>query len=232
MLYCDEVARTEDEAIEAALSRMRLDRGEVIVRSVTEVPSGVKVRVEASRSRGQEALDILDEILHRMGIKSDLFYIEGYDRITINVKGDHLGLIIGKGGSTLEALERLVSAMHNHDCTQFKPVVINPGGYRENKRKALKTLVRRAVDAASDGGKVPLPVMKQRDRKQIHQIIKDFPGFRSRSIGEGEERRVFIYQAEDDESGMPDENEGEVGFIPPHDHSRHEGDFGSPSAGS
>jgi spoIIIJ-associated protein len=215
MLYCDEVARTEDEAVEAALMRMRLDRGDVVVRSVTELPDGVKVRVEATRSRGQEALDLLDEILCRMGIRSELFYIESYDRILINISGSHLGLIIGKGGSTLEALETLITAIHNRDCAQFKPVVVNPGGYRENKQKALKTLVRRAVDEASEGNKVSLPAMKQRDRKQIHQIIKDFPGFRSRSVGDGEERRVFIYPAGQDDAESAGGDDSEVDFIPP-----------------
>jgi len=220
MLYCDEVACTEDEALEAALNRMRLDRGDVVVRSVTEVPDGVKVRVEATRSRGQEALDILDELLCGMGIRSELFYIESYDKILINISGTHLGLIIGKGGSTLEAIETLITAIHNRECAQFKPVVINPGGYRENKQKALKTLVRRAVDAASEGNKVPLPAMKQRDRKQIHQIIKDFPGYRSRSVGDGEERRVFIYPAGQEESEIAIEDDGgEVAFVPPSEHT-------------
>jgi spoIIIJ-associated protein len=214
MLYCDQVAATEAEAIEAALKKMRLSREDVIVRSVTETPNGVKVRVEATRSRGQEAVAILSALLHRIGVRSDLFYIEYFDKILVNIKGPHLGLIIGKGGSTLEALETVVSAIHNRDFPLYKPVVINPGGYRENKRKALKTLVRRACDAASCGEKVSLPIMRQRDRKQIHQIIKEFPGFKSRSVGEGDERRVCIFRATD-EYEEPEPEPEEIKFIPP-----------------
>ena len=188
---------------------------EVIVTSVKEVPEGVKVRVEAKRSRGQEALALLEAILGAIHLDVSLFYIESYDRITINVTGANLGLVIGKNGSTLDALESLVSAMHNHGCESYKPVVINPGGYRDNKRKALTVLVKRAVEAAaSSGERVGLPSMGQRDRKLVHQILKDFPGFRSRSVGEGNDRRVVIFR-ETEQDKMLDEAEDEGSEILP-----------------
>lgn len=201
MLYCDAVAKTEEEAINIALKKMRLDKKDSIVRSVVEVPEGVKVRVEAARSRGQEVIELLKFFFENLGVKTELFYIESYDKILINVTGPYLGLIIGKGGSTLEALETIVSAIHNRDHVGFKPVVINPGGYRENKRKALKSLVKRACETVAGDAKVSLPIMKQRDRKQVHQIIKDFPGFRSRSFGDGIDRRVYIYKVSDEDDG-------------------------------
>jgi spoIIIJ-associated protein len=217
MLYYDSVARTEEEAVNFALKKLRLDRKNAIIRSVTEVPEGVKVRVEAVNSRGKEVNDLIEELFDRLGVKADLFYIESFDKVLVNITGPYLGLIIGKGGSTLEALEILVSAMHNRGYMSYKPVVINPGGYRENKKKALNSLVRRACETAATGEKVSLPLMKQRDRKQVHQIIKDFPGFRSRSFGDGVDRRVCIYCATDndhDVEGDPDE-EGENSFIVP-----------------
>jgi len=214
MLYVDEVASTEEEAIMNALKRMRLDQDDVSVLSVTEVDGGIKVRVQAKKSRGKEAVTLLQGVMSRMKIPSELFYIESLDKVLINIKGPHLGLIIGKGGSTLEALETILCAMHNRCYPQYKPIVINPGGYRENKRKALRTLVKRAVDAAGNGEKVSLPVMRQRDRKQVHQIIKEFPGFRSRSLGDEKDRRVIIFQATGDDS-EPDLNEGVTDFIPP-----------------
>jgi spoIIIJ-associated protein len=220
MLYCDQVAKTEAEAVEAALRQMRLSAEDVIIRSVAEVPEGVKVRVEAKRSRGQEALDTLRVLLDSMHIQAELFYIESYDRITINVTGSNLGLVIGKNGSTLEALEVLISAMHNRSFTTYKPVIINPGGYRENKRKALKVLVKRAVEAAENGERVGLPTMGQRDRKLVHQILKEFPGYRSRSVGEGKDRRVYIFRETEEDrmldeapSGLDEDSSEE--FVPP-----------------
>jgi spoIIIJ-associated protein len=227
MLYCDQIAASESEAIEVAANLMRLDKKDVVVRSVTEVPTGVKVRVEAIRSRGQEALELLTTILKEIRVKCDLFYIESFENVLININGPHLGLIIGKGGSTLEALETLISAMHNRNCLIYKPVVINPGGYRENKEKALKSLVKRAVTAAETGEKISLPYMKQRDRKQVHQIVKDFPGFRSRSAGDGKDRRVFIYMASELE---PSDEDIEMNFIPPEQTRHVEGSIeGQPS---
>lgn len=199
MLYVDQVAATEAEAVSAAGRLLRLSPDELIVTDVTRVPEGVKVRVEAKRSRGQEALSILERLLGEMGIRAELFYIESFDKITINIKGPELGLVIGRNGTTLDALEALVSAMHNRACDFYKPVVLNPDGYRESKRVALRALVARAVEAASTGHRVSLPPMTQRDRKQIHQIIKEFPGFRSRSLGDGNDRRVFIYCGSEDE---------------------------------
>jgi len=200
MLYSDQVASTEEEAILAAVRQLRLSREDCSVCSVTEFENGVKVRVEAKKSRGKEALALLRSILIKMGIESELFYIESFDKITINVKGQHLGLIIGKGGSTLEALETLVSAIHNRHYEHYKPVFLNPGGYRENKRKALQMLVKKAVDAACNGKRVCLPSMGQRDRRQVHQILKEYPGYRSKSFGEGKERKVFIFRDTDEKS--------------------------------
>ncbi|HDH57650.1 MAG TPA: hypothetical protein ENF16_03470, partial [Bacteroidetes bacterium] len=76
MLYVDEVAPSEAEAIENALKKLRLDRKDITVRSVEEVADGVKVRIEAVKSRGQEAADLLRELLIRIGVSSELFYIE------------------------------------------------------------------------------------------------------------------------------------------------------------
>jgi spoIIIJ-associated protein len=213
MLYCDQVAPTEAEAVEAALKHLRLSADEVNVCSVMQTPDGVKVRVEAKRSRGLETVDLLKCILGAMNVQADLFFIESTDRITINVTGSNLGLIIGKNGSTLESLEAIINAIHNRDFSSYKPVVINPGGYRENKRKALKVLVKRAVEAAQSGERVGLPSMGQRDRKLVHQILKDFPGFRSRSVGDGKDRRVWIYR-ETDQDKLLDEHPDEKDFVP------------------
>jgi len=215
MLYVDQVAETEELAVEIACRKMRLEKENVVVRSVREVPEGMLVRVEALKSRGQEAAGILEGILKGFGIKVELFYIESCDNVLINLKGPHLGLIIGKAGSTLEALETVISAMHNNGYPMYKPVVINPGGYRENKRKALRILVKRACDAAKDGQKVSLPIMRQRDRKQVHQLIKDFPGFQSRSVGDGKDRRVCIYCEGDEDTGSDEQADDASDFIPP-----------------
>jgi spoIIIJ-associated protein len=95
----------------------------------------------------------------------------------------------------------------------YKPVIINPGGYRENKRKALKILVKRVIEAAQNYERVSLPLMSQRDRKLVHQILKDFPGFRSRSVGEGNDRHVCIFR-ETDEDQLLDEHPDEKGMSP------------------
>jgi spoIIIJ-associated protein len=204
MLYCDKVAPTEAEAVEAALKHLRMSADEIIVSSIMQTPDGVKVRVEAKRSRGQEAADILKVFLKAMHVEAELFFIESIDKITINVTGSNLGLVIGKNGSTLESLEAIINAVHNRCFSVYKPVVVNPGGYRENKRKALTVLVKRATEAAQNGERVGLPSMGQRDRKLVHQILKDFPGFRSRSVGDGKDRRVLIYR-ETDQDKLPDE---------------------------
>jgi len=199
MLYCDTRACSEAEAVEKAARIMRLDPNDLIIRSVTEEKDELKVRVEATISRGKEATEILETVLASLKIKAEVFFIDSYDRILINITGPHLGLIIGKGGATLEAIETLISAIHNRGYSMYKPVVVNPGGYRENKAKALKNMVRKACQAAECGDRISLPIMKQRDRKQVHQIIKEFPGYRSRSFGEGKDRRVYVYMESEEE---------------------------------
>jgi len=194
MLYCELTAENESEALDKAEEKLRLNRADLVIASVREVDGGKRYRIEAGKSRGQEAHDILEKILRKICPGCQLFYIDSLDKIALNISGSNLGLIIGKNGATLEALETIVGAMHNKGYEYYKPVVINPGGYKENKKKFLKSLVRRAVDAASGGNDVSLPPMCRLDRKEVHQILGEYPGFESRSVGEGNNRKVLIYR--------------------------------------
>jgi spoIIIJ-associated protein len=164
MLYCDIIAKSESDALDRASEKLRLGTEFLQVVESEESGTETRYRIEATKSRGQEAHDVLKKILGGICSGCDLFFVDSYDRILINVTGPHLGLIIGKNGLTLEALETVISVIHNRDYSHYKPIVINPGGYRENKQKYLKSLVRSAVDAAASNGSVSLPPMCRADR--------------------------------------------------------------------
>jgi len=199
MLFTMQIAASEQEALDASQEYLRLPSEHLIITETNDVEDGTEYRVEANKSRGQEAHDIMAKLMDGLGIDGELFFIDSYDAVTINITGDNLGLLIGKNGATLEAVETLVSAMHNNKYRYYKPIVINPGGYLENKNRYLSSLVDNAIAIAGKDKEVSLQPMDRRDRKLVHQMVNEHEGFKSKSLGDGIDRRVVIFMGGPDD---------------------------------
>ncbi|MGZ4119283.1 MAG: RNA-binding cell elongation regulator Jag/EloR [Actinomycetota bacterium] len=118
------------------------------------------------------------------------------DTIEVRVAGPDMGLLIGRHGSTLEALQELTRAAVQHRTSARARLVLDIEGYRERQRSMLE---RQARSAASQVRKTRRPVeldpMSSFERKVIHSSLSDFQGVRTASEGEEPERRVVIYPA-------------------------------------
>jgi spoIIIJ-associated protein len=149
-------------------------------------------------NQGQEALHELMRILEAMGIKAQVFYREKENEIFLEIRGNNLGIVIGKRGQTLDALEFILNLINKKKFDDCKELIIDAEGYREKKMDALKKILRGARDAALvTQDEIPLDPMSSSDRKIIHLLCRDLDGVTSESRGEGMNRRVYIRPAKD-----------------------------------
>ncbi len=117
--------------------------------------------------------------------------IDGGSEITLT--GEGLGVIIGRRGETLDALQYLISLAANAGVSGYYRIVLNTGDYRQKREQALTALAKRMADQAIKSGKCrTLEPMNPYERRIIHTVIQEIPGVTSTSFGEGSGRRVVI----------------------------------------
>jgi spoIIIJ-associated protein len=156
--------------------------------------------------RERDAGEVLGEILQRMGIEATVELKEDPQRTILDIKGDDAGLVIGKKGATLEALQFLVSKIIHRGSEGdagssklvIKPVVIDAEGYRARREEALVELANRLGEKARETGRtITVNPMSPHERRIIHVALQDTPGVTTRSEGEGIFRRLLIIPAPD-----------------------------------
>ena len=133
-------------------------------------------------------------MLDAIGVRGRLEIREDDETLQATVVGRELGLVIGKHGQTIDAIQYLVNAIvwrgHGEDR---KPVVVDAAGYRARRDATLEGLaVRNAERAISSGQAVELDPMTAVERKTVHLRLKEFPGVTTRSEGTEPNRFVVI----------------------------------------
>jgi spoIIIJ-associated protein len=153
--------------------------------------------LEEESEEGQLAREVLEQILAAIGVRAQLQLREGEDAITATFVGRELGLVIGKHGQTIDAIQYLVNAIAARGLgEERKPVVVDAAGYRDRRQASLDALaVRSAEKAVSSGQPVELDPMTAVERKVIHLRLKEFPGISTRSEGTEPNRYVVIEPA-------------------------------------
>lgn len=110
----------------------------------------------------------------------------------LQLDGDKLGVVIGRRGETLDALQYLTSLAANTGNGYYK-VTLNIGNYREKREKTLRELAKKvSAQVISSGRSRTLEPMNPYERRIIHTVIQDIEGVTSNSVGEGSGRRVVV----------------------------------------
>src|SRR3954463_13498583 len=142
----------------------------------------------------EEAAKTLREILDRMGIEAEVSAFDDGDRIILDAHGAESGLIIGKKGATLDALQYLINRIVSKKPNDGPGVVVDAEGYRGRREDALGDLARRLGEKAVRPGRpVPVEPMNPHDRRIIHVALAEHEGGTTESAGEGLFRRVVIF---------------------------------------
>jgi spoIIIJ-associated protein len=161
----------------------------------------VRVEPRASKSEnvGDMAREVLETLLERMGVVASVACQTkpplggGEEVITLDVSGDDLGILIGRRGQTLSALQYVVRLILAHQIQTRVPVVIDVEGYKQRRYEALQALAHRMAEQVKARGRpFTLEPMLAYERRIIHLALADDPDVTTESVGEGETRKVVI----------------------------------------
>lgn len=160
----------------------------------TEYGEAVAADRVASDSKAGKAVSYLKSVLSGLGFENtDITVAQKENGALISLDGEGLGVVIGRRGETLEALQVLVSLAANKGGGYYR-VSLNIGDYREKREQALVALAGKvASQVLSSGRNRALEPMSPYERRIIHTAIQGIDGVESISVGEGENRRVVVH---------------------------------------
>lgn len=136
----------------------------------------------------------IQSIMGALGIQAAVEEYEGDEgEIILDIVGDELGILIGRHGRTLDALQILVSTITNRKLDQRYPLVVDVSGYRHRRRLKLEEIARRAADRASRQHRpVALRPMTSFERRVIHVVLREDRRVATESEGEEPRRMVVV----------------------------------------
>jgi spoIIIJ-associated protein len=142
-----------------------------------------------------EARELVTRIADGIGVVGRIDVAETDDVITVSCVGPDLGMLIGRHGQTIDAVQYLANAvMWRRHPEDRKEVVVDAAGYRERRRVSLEALaVRSAERALTDGEPIELEPMTAVERKVVHLRLKEFDGVETTSDGTEPNRFVVVH---------------------------------------
>ncbi len=217
---------TIDEAIEHALALLHITRDKVEVEILESAARGLlgfggkKARIKATvrspsfaessndggvsqeTSTSADTIDLVRtraafaEILRALGVPPGFEVDRGAEGWRFAIAGTDSGIVIGRHGQTLDAIEYLLNRIASHGDRSTARVAIDVHGYRERRQESVEMTARQAAAKARQTGRpVTLPPMSPRDRRTVHVTLGEGYGVTTRSQGEGSFRRVVIAPA-------------------------------------
>ena len=156
-----------------------------------------KVRIKVSIKENEDgvvrAKRITEEIIEKMKIEAIVSTEEDLDGIKVTVMGDGSGILIGRYGRTIEALQHIVEKIVNKNENERQKIIMDVEGYRDRRVQSIKKLVSKQVSRAKRIGKpFATSLMNSQDRKIVHMLLKNDDELSTKSIGDGELRKIVI----------------------------------------
>lgn len=161
-----------------------------------EEPRGPRERAPRRKPTTEDApdvaADLLEELLDKMGVDAEV-EVREEDPITLNVVGDDLGILIGRRGETLSAVQFILNQMLNQRNGEWFGVIVDAEDYRLRREEQLRGLARRMADRARYYRQaVTLDPMPPHERRIVHMALAEHGQVDTHSVGEGDDRRVVI----------------------------------------
>jgi spoIIIJ-associated protein len=141
----------------------------------------------------ERARQLLEQVVDALGLTATIEVDESAEEISVRAEGDDLGLLIGKHGATIDALQHLATRVAFRGRPDRKPVVIDAAGYRERREAALQRAADQAVgDAIRYGRPVELEPMSAQERRVVHTYLRDRAEVQTHSEGDEPDRRLVV----------------------------------------
>ncbi len=204
MKFVEMKAKTVDEAVSKALSELNTTKENVEIEILEESKSlfgllgSKEVKVKVTLLKEDETLkatEFLRNITEKLGMDTefDAAYDEEEKKMNIELKGEGLGLLIGRRGETLDAIQYLTNIFVNKGSDDYIKITIDAENYRERREDALVTLAKRTAAKATKYKKNMIIEPKNPyERRIIHEALQDYPGVTTYSIGEEPNRKVVV----------------------------------------
>ena len=199
-------AKTVDEAISQACEQLGKSQDQVDVEVLSGnsnklfgIIGGNKVRIKATArdlpvdNAAEKAREVLENILERFGAETSVLTEEDSESITLNIKGDGSGILIGRKGQTLDAFQYVVNKIVHRMPEVTKQVIVDTEGYRQRRKETLIDLAKRLSEQAKTKGRpVSTSPLNPFERRIIHLAIQDDEELSTQSKGDGIYRSVVI----------------------------------------
>jgi spoIIIJ-associated protein len=192
-----------EEAVKAALDELGCDIEDVSVEIVEEAskrllgfmgnkPAVVKVSLREKPET--EARNVVEDLLQRMKIDYQIEKVEWDNGVTrINIVGNDMGLLIGRKGETLNALQFIAGLMLNRKREEKIRIVLDVEDYRKKREQSLESLAIRLSEKVKQSQKnVIMRPMSSQERRIVHTVLQEDPQLVTYSMGEEPNRKVVI----------------------------------------
>ncbi len=157
----------------------------------TSVPIELNEDMEAALQKGLEALQ---RIIDFITTDAQVVVERDAERVLFDVKGGNAGVLIGRRGQTLEAIQYLVEKIVNKNADDRVRVQVDIEGYLEGRRTRLQELAAKLASKAKRAGKpVTLGQLNSHDRRIVHLSLRDDAEVRTQSQGDGFYRKLVIF---------------------------------------
>lgn len=153
-----------------------------------------RVRVSTLVSARHRAEEIVSSLLRLMRFSSQLHITEDKNKLIVDIETAGAdGLLIGKGGSTLSALEYLVNRILQRENRRSARVVLDVSGYKRRREDFLKAkALSLAKQVKSAGKQVTMEPLDAADRRIVHAVLKDDPSVETKSVGQGNVKSIVL----------------------------------------
>ena len=187
-----QISVIEPKVVEEPVKKIRVEVEEEEKVEEPEAPS-------LEKDFQQTAKRSLEELVTRMGIRAQVVIRRKVDEeeelptVVLDIVGDDLGILIGRRGETLAALQYITRLVVGRKTRRWHPLVVDVEQYKVRRESSLRRLAKRMAERVSFSQQpVALEAMPAYERRIVHLALRDHPTVTTKSVGEGDQRKVTI----------------------------------------
>ena len=189
-------------SIRLACEELDIDRSKAEIEIINEGNKGILgfignknavVKVSRKATIDDVIIAFLKPIFDKMEIEANVEIQHEEEQMTIRLTGDDIGIVIGRRGETLDALQYLLSLVVNRKLENYTRVILDVADYRQKREETLVRLANRVAEkVARSRRNLTLEPMNPYERRIIHATLQDHKYVDTQSIGEEPNRKVVI----------------------------------------
>ena len=201
--FVESTGKTIEEAVSIALSELNTEKNKVDIEVMDEGNKGLfgligskmaRVKVKMKQDEDDDRIqNFLSSIFKEMDLDVTIDVTEGDETINVDLKGNNMGILIGRRGETLDALQYLTGIIANRGKENYKKVLLDTENYRQKREDALVKLANKVADRVVKFRKsVTLEPMNPFERRIIHSALQSNSQIETYSVGDEPNRKVVI----------------------------------------